>query len=144
MPAQPSSKPAQATATAPATTPAAVPGHGAALPATTLAQVAHTTPVRTRVNRQTGTRINLWAPLPNGQQGGGTSTWVVQCQPHNVAVTTHTTRKAAKATVYLPAMWCAGCAAIVQAKQAAAAASAAQAAQAPAAQAPAAPGGATA
>jgi hypothetical protein len=90
-----------------------------ALPPTTLAQVANLHPVRSRVNRVTGTRINLWAPLPATPQGGtGTGTWVVQCANHGQHTAHHTTRKAAKATVYQPQFWCTGCAAIVAAKAA--------------------------
>ena len=84
-------------------------GQAVVLPPTKLEQVQGIQPLRSRKNRQTGTRINLWAPLPNGPDGGGTETFVVQCQDHGTVVNSFTTRKAAKATVYLPQHWCKGC-----------------------------------
>ena len=132
-PAQAQQAPAQATATPAAqaqpTVAAAQP-----LPATTLAQAqasaALARPVRT--NRQTGTRIWFWQPIPQGPNGGGTSTYVVYCQNHGGYTNHHTTRKAAKATVYHPQYWCAGCAAVVAARQAPATTPAQATAQAPA------------
>lgn len=129
------SKPSTTTVTVAPAAPAVpntVANTAVALPATTLAQVQALAPVRSRTNRVTGTRINLWAPLAASANGNGTGTYVVQCANHGQHTNHHTTRKAAKATVYQPQFWCAGCAAVVAAKQAA---QAPQAPQAPAPQA---------
>ena len=107
-------------------------GQAVLLPPTTLEQVQGITPLRSRKNRQTGTRINLWAPIINGPNGGGTGTFVVQCQDHGTVVNSFTTRKAAKATVYLPQHWCDGCAKHVAEIQRKAKESVAAAASAPA------------
>lgn len=113
-------KPAKPEASKGDTATAEVAGKSVVLRATTLADVEKLDTLRSRKNRQTGTRINLWAPLPNGPNGGGTSTYVVQCQDHGTVVASHATRKAAKAIVYLPQHWCKGCADKVAEIQAAA------------------------
>lgn len=118
---------------APATPAVEAPKPPVALPATTLEQVKNLATLRSRKNRQTGTRINLWGPIPSAPDKPGTSTFVVQCQDHGTVVNSYTTRKAAKATVYLPQHWCDGCAKHVtdiQAKAAESVKAAAQAAEA--------------
>jgi hypothetical protein len=70
-------------------------------------------PIRSRTNRQTGTRINSYAPSEPG------ASWIVTCTVHGT-VKHYGSRKAGKATVYTPASWCDGCAAVLAEKQAAA------------------------
>ena len=70
-------------------------------------------PIRSRTNRQTGTRINSYRPSQAG------ASWPVKCKAHET-VRHYTSRKAGKLTVYTPASWCEGCAAILAEKQAAA------------------------
>jgi hypothetical protein len=65
-------------------------------------------PVRSRKNRQTGTIINLYAPVAPGV------TWVTQCAAHGTEAH-YGSRKGAKSHdgVYEPAKWCEGCATVL-------------------------------